>query len=96
MSMDYVRKTYGVPAKRGMHVNIYHRPCGWGRLPKDDPGRWALGFRGEILSADSHLYVRGMWNGKIVRRGPYHPTDGVVYFDREGCALLDTRDGAEW
>lgn len=75
MSMEYVRKTYGVPAKRGMWVEVYfqrHR-CGW-----------TLAKRGRITSASHHLHIDG--------GGPYHPTYGMVYLDREGGEILmDTR-----
>lgn len=50
MSMEYVRKTYGVPAKRGMRVELYYR---W-------RGEWRLAGRGKITSASQYIYIDGI------------------------------------
>lgn len=84
MTMQYVRDTYRVPAKRGRCVRVYYRPHGWGRLPVGDPRRWVLAKEGRITSASHHLHIDG--------GGPYHPRYGVVYLDDDGeTVLLDTR-----
>lgn len=83
MSMKYIRKTYNVPAKRGMRVEVYYHPRGWGRLPENDPGRWKLAYRGRITSASNVLHIDGV---------PFHPSYGIVYFDKDGSVLLDTRN----
>ena len=82
MSMAYVRKTYGVPAKRGMKVEVYYRR----RLNRDQPVVWHLAKRGRITSATHHLFIDG--------GGPYHPRHGVVYLDGDGGVLLDARGAA--
>ena len=46
MTMAWVRKTYGVPAKRGMHVRFY-----------DDDG--SVRGEGRITSASNYLHVNG-------------------------------------
>ena len=82
MSMKAVREYYGVPAKRGMWVEVYYLPLGWGRGGADV---WRLAKRGRITSATHSLFIDG--------GGPYHPRYGVVYFEKEGGAvLLDTRE----
>jgi len=49
MSMAYIRKTYGVPAKRGMRVVTY-------RLCKGD---WKLHKAGIITSASHYVFIDG-------------------------------------
>lgn len=73
MSMQYVRDTYGVPAKRGMRVEAYYR---------DVIGEWVLAFDGRITSASHYVHVDGI---------PFHPTAGMVYFDKDGAVLFDGR-----
>lgn len=82
MSMKYVRDTYGVPAKRGMTVEVYYRRRPWGEDPIDD---WILSKRGRITSASHYIHVD---------RVPFHPTHGVVYYDADGEVLMDTRASA--
>lgn len=77
MSMQYVRDTYGVPAKRGRRVDVYFQ--------RGNPPVWTLAASGRITSASHHLHVDGA--------GPYHPTYGLVYLDDNGGVLLDTRSG---
>ena len=63
MSMEYVRKTYGVPAKRGMLVR--HRPVpAWSTLPV---------AYGRIMSASNYVFVRvdGGWSHSV----GFHPHD---------------------
>ena len=50
MSMEYIRKHYSVPAKRGRRVEVYYRDC-------DD--RWRLAARGRISSASNFIHVDG-------------------------------------
>jgi len=72
MGMDYVRKTYGVPAKRGMRVKIRNGNK-WGQL-----GSWGYGT---IMSATHYIFVRpDHWPN---RRFKYHPedTDNLMYLD---------------
>jgi len=79
MTMEYVRKTYNVPAKRGMRVEIYYRPYGFS-------GRWRFVKAGRISSASHYIYVDSV---------SYHPTHGIVYLDEDGTVILDTRKGEE-
>ena len=44
---------------------------------------WSLAKMGRITSATHLLFVDG--------GGPYHPTQGVVYFDEDGKMICDTR-----
>jgi len=50
MTMEYVRKTYNVPAKRGMQVKIYYKV--------DD--KWILAKAGRISSASHYIHVDGI------------------------------------
>ena len=75
MTMQYVRDTYNVPAKRGRRVEVYYR---FG-------DQWRLAKCGRISSASAYIHVDGV---------PFHPTDGVVYYDG-AKVLLDTRRGAD-
>lgn len=50
MSMEYVRKTYGVPAKRGRLVEVYYR----------FQGTWRLALRGRITSASNYIHLDGV------------------------------------
>lgn len=85
MSMQYVRDTYGVPAKRGRLVEIFYR---YSRSRTYSRAEWRLWCRGRITSATNVLYVSG--------GGPYHPTYGVVYLADDGeTVLLDTRSQTE-
>jgi len=70
MSAKWVRKTYRVPAKRGMYVEIYGR-------------HGVMVYEGRISSFSNYIHVDGM---------PFHPTDGVVYYNEYGSVLLDTRE----
>jgi len=79
MSMAYVRDTYGVPAKRGMWVEVFYLA---GRR------RWRIALRGHITSASNYIYVKSERGGRPV---PCHPMYGVVYYDNGGNVLLDTR-----
>jgi hypothetical protein len=81
MTMKYVRDTYGVPAKRGMLVEVYYQRRPWGEGAA--VGDWLLAKRGRITSASSHIHVEGV---------PYHPTDNVVYYGDDGEVLMDTRE----
>lgn len=47
MSMSHIRAVYGVPAKRGMLVEVYM-----------SNGR--LAYRGRIRSASNHIHVDGV------------------------------------
>jgi len=76
LTMEYVRKAYGVPAKRGMMVEAYYK--------KD--GKWLLAARGRITSASYNIHINGV---------PFHPTHNVVYFDKDGSILMDTREVTE-
>lgn len=51
MSMKYIRKTYGVPAKRGMFVEIYSDLYRW---------RYQCVYRGYITSASNYIHVNGI------------------------------------
>lgn len=81
MTMQYIRDTYKVPAKRGGLVEIYY--CISGYKEKDSSNRWKLAFEGRISSASNYIHVNGI---------PFHPTYGVVYLDNDRNILLDTRD----
>ena len=63
MSMKYIRKTYGVPAKRGVRVRYTGDP-----KPKD----------GAIVSSNG-TYIRVRWDGQSKTDGPYHPTWKMEY-----------------
>jgi hypothetical protein len=79
MSMKWIRDTYGVPAKRGMLVDIYYQM----RMCSMEGGSiWVLAKKGKITSASMYIHVDGV---------AFHPTYGVVYFDKNGEVLLDTR-----
>lgn len=78
---DYVRRTYNVPAKRGMYVEIYYMSYAGGDPTK--PLWWSLGYRGKITSFSQYIHVNGLG---------FHPTDGVVYYDKDFNVLLDTRE----
>ena len=65
MSMEYIRNTYGVPAKRGMRVTAYGKPgVITGIRPEHldiTPAGWALRVEAtEMLGAERLLY--GRWN----------------------------------
>jgi len=47
--MAYIRKCYGVPARRGMRVDAYYR----------HGGAWHLALRGRITSAGHRLHLDG-------------------------------------
>ena len=78
--MEYIRRTYRVPAKRGRRVRvwyIYRR-------------QWRLALDGAITSArrgGPYLFIDGA--------GPYHPTYGIEYLRDDGSTLLDTRTPQE-
>lgn len=77
--MAYVRKTYGVPAKRGMTVEVWEWRRWEGRTCE-----WRLVKKGRVTSAPGP-YLR------IDGRGPWHPTWGVVYLSPEDEVLFDSR-----
>lgn len=66
MSMEYIRRTYGVPAKRGGRV-VYNAQGVQLHLTI-------------ISSRGAYLFLRNEETG--ARSGPYHPTDNIRYFDR--------------
>lgn len=63
MSMEYIRKTYGVPAKRGMQVRWRVRS-----------GEWQVGTI--VGSRGSYLRIR-IDGFKYI--GSYHPTYDLIY-----------------
>lgn len=64
--MDYIRRTYGVPAKRGVRVSF--RPETWGKA-----------WTGHITSARGpHLRVRRDGDGMVFT---LHPTWELAYLD---------------
>lgn len=64
MSMKYIRKTYGVPAKRGARV----RYTGGAHGPVEG-----------TISASDGSYIRVRWDGAHRTAGPYHPTWKMEY-----------------
>ena len=80
MSMQRIRDTYRVPAKRGMRVEVYSQ-C-YDRT--STRMRWELVLCGRITSASHHLHIDG--------GGPYHPRAVIVYFGDNGEVLCDTRE----
>jgi hypothetical protein len=60
MSMDYIRKAYGIPVKVGMEVRI-----------RKGAGSWFDGMTGKVLRAQGqYVVVKGeTW------RGNFHPAD---------------------
>lgn len=72
MSADYVRRTYGVPAKRG--VRVEHRRLHGSNLPV---------AKGVIVSFSNHVHVR---HDNMSTSTAYHPTD-LIYFDKDGTQL---------
>ena len=84
MTMQYIRDTYGVPAKRGMLVEAYYRRQPWGdAVPVDG---WTLVKRGKITRATHYIFVDGV---------PFHPTGNIVYYSDDGEVLMDTREVTE-
>jgi hypothetical protein len=68
MSLEYIRKTYGVPAFRGARVRYETRK---GRQP----------WFGRITSADG-AYLRILRDGdKRTYPARFHPTWGMTYLD---------------
>jgi hypothetical protein len=63
MSMEYIRKAYGVPAKRGGKVKIISSYKG-------------CEFEGVITGSKGSRVLISINKG---RSGLYHPTDGIVY-----------------
>lgn len=63
MSMDYIRKTYGVPAKRG------------GRIAYGCEG---IGLRCGTIIGSRGAYLRIRLDGETVTRN-YHPDWNMVY-----------------
>jgi hypothetical protein len=74
MSMEWIRKTYNVPARRGGRI----------RFTDAHGGRW----EGHITAASGpHLLVRmDGWRPKR-RRARLHPTWNVEYLDQGGCPM---------
>lgn len=66
MSLEYIRKTYGVPARRGQRVRYAPEGC----KPREGV---IVGSRG------AHLRIR---IGEDKRPGRYHPTWAIEYLDR--------------
>lgn len=60
MSIEYIRKTYGLPVKVGQQVRI-----------RKGAGTWFDGFKGKVLRArGQYVVVKGeTW------RGNFHPGD---------------------
>jgi len=50
MTMEYIRDTYNVPAKRGMKVEVYY----W------RSSKWVLAKVGKISSASHYLHIDGI------------------------------------
>lgn len=71
MSMEWIRRNYGVPAKRGGRVE--YTPC---EGSPDKPGRFGTitGARG------AHIRVR--LDGER-HASPFHPTWQIRYLDKE-------------
>ena len=66
MSMEYIRKTYGVPAKRGARIEYQ---------PEGEKRSW----RGTITSAQD-MYLRIRRDGDVCTYpAPFHPTWGMTY-----------------
>ena len=65
-AMDYIRRTYRVPAKRG----------GWVRFKEEVGGEFAkkIGRITGVRGGSGHLYVRTIINGKM-QRFNVHPLD---------------------
>ena len=79
MSMAYIRKTYGVPAKRGRVVEVWE----W-RRREGSTCEWRCVRKGRITSSlGQYLRIDG--------DGPWHPTDGLVYLSESGEVLFDSR-----
>jgi len=64
MSMEYIRKIYGVPAKRGGKVMIVSSRDG------------DISFEGTIVASKRNYLRIRLLNGHI---GTYHPTDHIEY-----------------
>lgn len=70
MTMQYVRDTYNVPAKRGRLVHIYFKRN----------NRWELAYSGRIRSASHLIHVDGI--GFHPRHGVvYMADDGKILLD---------------
>ena len=81
--MEWIRKTYNVPAKRGRKVCVWN--WRW-------PHRWEVAFEGTITSAcrgGPYLWIRN--NKEAKTTGPFHPTFGIEYLNDDGSTLLDAR-----
>ena len=64
-TLEYIRKHYGVPARRGQRV-VYRQ--------KD------LEKAGVITSGSSSgAYINIRFDGEKKPTGPFHPTDGIEY-----------------
>ena len=71
MSMEYIRKTYGVPARRGARVEYF--PDKVGHAP----------WRGTITSASGgYLHIRRDGD-KHTYPADFHPEWGLTYLDSE-------------
>ena len=76
MSMQYIRDTYGVPAKRGRLVKVYYR------------GGTVVCARGRITSASHYIHVNGV-PFHPTENVVYLNDDGTVLLDtrtERGCA----------
>ena len=70
MSMDYIRKTYGVPAKRG------------GRVEYDGGSIGSPPLLGTITSATTSGHIRVRFDGER-RTAKLHPTWAMRYLDAQ-------------
>lgn len=72
MSLQYIRETYGVPAKRGGRVRF---------TPENGKKPW----EGRITSADG-AYLRIFRDGDVkTYPAPFHPTWGITYLENANC-----------
>lgn len=66
MSLDYIRKTYGVPAKRGEFVEY-----------TDAQGKKRSG----VITGSNHSYLRIKLDGDK-HAGNYHPTWNLIFLGK--------------
>jgi hypothetical protein len=86
VSLEWIRRTYTVPAKRGTRVEVpFSRWAG-------APARSRVVHErrtGRIAGGSRYLFVRLDAGPKDPY--PYHPRWNVVYFAADGSVALDTR-----
>lgn len=76
MSLEYIRKFYGVPAKRGMRFRAWHM---------EYDGR---NYRcGVITGSDPGGYVRVRIDGERRKSRIFHPTWNTEYLDGSGNVI---------